>query len=254
MRQNLLGAGSFKSIKKIGFIVPSSNTVLEPITTLVASELAHLVSFHYARLRVTSVSLDANDVKQFQQEKMLDAARLLRDAGVDAIVWNGTSAGWSGEGFDADRAICEAIERELGVPASTTTLAQKEAFDALNISTYSLAVPYVTGPTDMMIKTYANEGYQGLSSAKLDITVNSEIGDTPFDEIRRLILASDVPESQSIMVGCTNLAGGLWVEELEKELGKPIFDSVLVTFWKALRMVGITQAVPGWGELLRSAS
>lgn len=252
MRHQVLAAGGLKSLKRIGFIVPSSNTALESVTTLMAAQLAHLVSVHYTRLTVTSVSLDNKDVGQFRQEKMLEAARLLHHAGVDAILWNGTSAGWSGEGFQADQVICDAIERELGIPASTTTLAQKDAFDALNISSFSLAVPYVSGPTETMLKTYGEEGYKGLSSAKLDLTVNAEIGNTSFERIRSLILESDTPESQSIMIGCTNLAGGLWVEELEKELGKPIFDSVLVTFWKALRMVGITQEVQGWGELLRS--
>lgn len=221
MLQKLLKSGGFKSIKKIGFIVPSSNTVLEPVTSLMAVQLAHRVSVHYARLRVTSITLDNQDVGQFKQEKMLDAARLLSDAGVDAIVWNGTSAGWSGEGFQADQKICEAIERELGIPASTTTLAQKEAFDALGISTYSLAVPYVAGPTDSMLKTYAKEGYDGLSSAKLDLSVNAEIGQVPFGVIRQLILDSDAPDAQSIMIGCTNLAGALWVDELKKNWANP---------------------------------
>jgi maleate isomerase len=40
------------------------------------------------------------------------------------------------------------------------------------------------------------------------------------------------------------------VPELEHELGIPVYDSVSVTVWKALRMTGHAPArVAGWGRL-----
>lgn len=53
---------------------------------------------------------------------------------------------------------------------------------------------------------------------------------------------------------CTNLAAALVVEEMEQELGKPIFDSVVVTLWKALDMAGIPRTIPGWGTLLEASA
>jgi maleate isomerase len=52
------------------------------------------------------------------------------------------------------------------------------------------------------------------------------------------------------MLICTGVAGAQLVAELEQELGKPIFDSVAVSLWKGLRLVGIKPRLEGWGCLL----
>ena len=49
---------------------------------------------------------------------------------------------------------------------------------------------------------------------------------------------------------CTGMAGAQVVDDLERELGKPIFDSVAVVLWKALRMVEVEPRIAGWGSLL----
>jgi len=117
---------------------------------------------------------------------------------------------------------------------------------------YGLAVPYEPGPTDMMIKTYRAEGFEAVSHAMLDERVNTVIGAMPFDVIRKLLRDADSPQAQCLMVGCTNLPATPLADEIEAALGKPVFDSIAVTLWKALRMVGIDRPIHGWGALLRS--
>ena len=41
------------------------------------------------------------------------------------------------------------------------------------------------------------------------------------------------------------------VEELEQELGKPIHDSLVVSLWQPLRMLGWDAPIAGWGRLMR---
>ncbi|TPQ39762.1 hypothetical protein C2U69_11280 [Cupriavidus pinatubonensis] len=41
------------------------------------------------------------------------------------------------------------------------------------------------------------------------------------------------------------------LEELEQRLGKPVLSTTQVSLWAALRMIGETEAVPGFGRLLR---
>src|SRR5690606_26206189 len=84
-----------------------------------------------------------------------------------------------------------------------------------------------------------------------DISENKIIGRTSFDTIKQLLRDADSPEAECIVVGCTNLPAAMVVEEMEHELGKPIFDSVAVTLWKALRMAGIENPLHGWGKLMR---
>jgi maleate isomerase len=58
--------------------------------------------------------------------------------------------------------------------------------------------------------------------------------------------------AEAVTIICTNLPAAWLVEEMEVELGKPIFDSTLVTIWQALRMVGFDEPLDGWGRLLRA--
>ena len=87
---------------KLGMLTPSSNTALEPITSAMVSGLPN-VSAHFSRFTVTEISLRDQALGQFDLENILNAAKLLADAHVDVIAWNGTSSGWLG--FENDEAL-----------------------------------------------------------------------------------------------------------------------------------------------------
>ncbi|CAI8057431.1 Glutathione hydrolase 2 [Geodia barretti] len=116
---------------RIGMITPSLNTVLEPVTYALLSDLPD-VTAHFSRVRVTHISLGDDAASQFADEPMLAAARMLADARVHAICWNGTAGSWLGPDFD--RRLCEAIARETGIPATSATLALAELFRSRGIS------------------------------------------------------------------------------------------------------------------------
>jgi maleate isomerase len=238
-------------VKKIGHITPSCNTVLEHVTALMAGPLAHRVSNHFTRIPVENISLSEDDRGQFATETMVAAARLLNDAAMDVVLWNGTSGCWNGTGADIE--ICEAITRETSVAASTTTLAQYEVFDRYQIGSYGLAVPYTDAVTEKTIETFAEAGYETVAHANLGLMAGREMANVPLPEIRDLIRAADSPAAQCVIVVCTGLPAALVVEEMERELGKPIFDSVVVTLWKGLQLAGITEPIEGWGCLMRGS-
>ena len=243
---------TMRSVKKIGHITPSCNTVLEHVTTLIANPLAHRVSTHFARFPVGNISMSDADRRQFTPETMVAAARSLTDAFMDAILWNGTSACWNG--IESDVEICEQITHETGVPASTTTLAQLEIFDRYGIGSFALAVPYTDEITAQTIATFGEAGYAAVSHANLELTVGRDMANVPFSQIKQLIRDADSPDAECVIVVCTGLPAAFVVEEMERELGKPVYDSVVVTAAKGLELVGITEPVDGWGSLMRRAS
>ncbi|UCF54905.1 MAG: Asp/Glu/hydantoin racemase, partial [Bradyrhizobium sp.] len=106
--------------KRLGMITPSSNSVLEPVTSAMLHGVTD-VTAHFSRFRVTEIALDQAALNQFDPSVMLPAADLLADAKVDAIAWNGTSASWLGIG--RDNSLCEAIRTRTGIPATTSSLA-----------------------------------------------------------------------------------------------------------------------------------
>src|SRR5258707_14892427 len=104
-------------------LTPSSNTILEPVTSAMTAALPD-VSVHFARFPVTEISLRDGALSQFDNGKILEAAHMLADARVDVIGWNGTSSGWLG--FDADERLCREITARTGVPATTSVPALNE--------------------------------------------------------------------------------------------------------------------------------
>src|SRR5512141_2147437 len=91
---------------RLGVLTPSSNTALEPLTSALAAAVPGC-SAHFARFRVTEISLSAQALGQFDDSKILAAAELLADAKVDVIGWSGTSSGWLG--FEADQRLIARI-------------------------------------------------------------------------------------------------------------------------------------------------
>ena len=77
--------------KKLGFIVPSSNTAVEPITQAIFQSLNSNVICIFTRIQVKTTGTDAKSASQFTTDTFVDAARLLADAEPDCIIWNGTS-------------------------------------------------------------------------------------------------------------------------------------------------------------------
>src|SRR5689334_20553008 len=81
---------------RIGMITPSSNSVLEPTTIAVTGSLYPRVSTHYTRIEVKTISLEPESLAHFGTDRFVQAARLLADAGMDVIAWNGTAGAWQG--------------------------------------------------------------------------------------------------------------------------------------------------------------
>jgi maleate isomerase len=230
-------------------ITPSSNTALEPINSEITGSLQRdQFTLHYARFVVKVISLDPGSVAQFTHSSMIDAARLLADGRMDVIAWNGTSGAW--RGIADDRAMCDAIAAATGTPATTSTLAQINAFRALGIERYSLAVPYVDDVRLAIANTYRGAGFTCLRSAGLGISTNTTFAEVGLDVIRDVIRQANHLDAEAIVVVCTNFPAAYVVEEMEREIGKPILDSVLVTLWETQNIVDRPIPITGWGKLL----
>jgi maleate isomerase len=232
---------------RLGILTPSSNTVLEPLTSAILDDLPE-VTAHYARFRVTEIALSPSSVAQFDDEQILAAADLLADAKVDAIAWSGTSAAWLG--FARDVALCERILKSTGRPAGTAVLALNEALAASGVKRLGLVTPYRDDVQAKIIANYDAAGIAVVSERHLGISDNYAFAEEPPDRIEALIreVAADRPEAIAVL--CTNMRGAPLVSELEAEFDIPIHDSVAVTVWKSLKLAGVDPTrVQGWGRV-----
>jgi maleate isomerase len=232
---------------RLGILTPSSNTVLEPLTSAILDDLPE-VTAHFARFRVTEVALSPSSVAQFDDEQILGAAELLADAKVDAIAWSGTSAAWLG--FARDVALCEHILKSTGRPACTAVLALNEVLALNGVKRLGLVTPYRDDVQAKIVANYDAAGIAVASERHLGISDNYAFAEEPPDRIEALIreVAADKPDAIAVL--CTNMRGAPLVSELEAEFGIPIHDSVAVTVWKSLKLAGVDPTrVQGWGRV-----
>jgi maleate isomerase len=233
--------------KRIGVLTPSSNTALEPLTSAMVASVPG-VTAHFARFAVTEISLSEASLRQFDDSRILEAARLLADARVDVIAWSGTSASWLG--FDKDEQLCRRITEATGIPATTSVLALNELLAARGARTLGLVSPYVEDVQRRIVANYASLGVEVVAERHLGISVNFEFGMVEPDTLRTMLREAATARPDALTVMCTNLAAAQLAAELERELDIPIYDSVATVIWKALRTIGVdTRAVQGWGRL-----
>lgn len=231
---------------RVGMIVPSSNICLEPVTARLLGGRTD-VAIHSARLSVTRIAIDGDSDNQFGAHAMLHAAGHLADARVDLIVWNGTAGTWLG--FEHDRVLCARIAEQTGIPATTSALALLDALRHLSVRTIGLAVPYTADVARQISACLGAEGFQVTATAALGLAENFAFATLSQAQIADMLRDCAMPGTDTVAVVCTNVAAAEVAAGMECELGVPVCDSVAVTLWHALRLVGAPARLPGWGAL-----
>ena len=233
----------------LGMLTPSSNTVLEPVTSAMLAGLPD-ASAHFGRFRVTEISLRDKALNQFDNALLLRAAELLADARVNVIAWNGTSTGWLG--FDADEALCRAITTATGIAACTSVLALNEALRLYGARRIGLVTPYLHNVQDKIIQNYSQSGFEIVAEKHLNDPGNFSFSEVSATALRQMIYEVAASKPDAITTFCTNLRAAPLVEELEQEIGIPILDTISVVVWQSLRLAGADPTrVQGWGRLFR---
>lgn len=235
---------------RIGMIVPSSNTCLEPQSYRILGDRDD-VTIHFARVQVTRIALDDSSDKQFDAPVMRAAAEILATADVDVIAWNGTSGSWLGAGHD--RELVREIQDATGIPATTSTLAYMEAFRSFGTGRIGLFTPYTEDVNERIVASYERDGIKTLDHRFLGLSDNESFARVSDAEMRPGSLELAALNPDALVYLCTNLYGANIAEEIEAAMGVPVLDSVAVTLWHCLKMAGAPLLSPRWGRLLTSA-
>ena len=232
---------------RLGMLTPSSNTVLEPVTSRMLARLPE-VSAHFARFPVTRIALSTEALSQFDPEPVLAAARLLADAHVDVIGWSGTSASWLG--FQTDRVLCDAITAATGIPATSSVLALNEALQHLGARRLGLVTPYTDDVQARIIANFTAAGIECVAERHLGDPGNYSFAAYEEDELAGLVRAVAASRPDAITTLCTNLRSSAIVPAVEAESGIPVLDSIATVVWKSLLLAGVSPSrVTGWGRL-----
>ena len=228
---------------RIGLIVPSSNTTMEPEFYKMAPEG---VSIHTARIRLKEVRAEA---LREMAEDVAGAAELLSTAGVNLIVYGCTTGSLLG-GIEWERGLIKKIQESGGSTSFSTALAIVEALREFGAKRIVVATPYIEELNALEESFLEAHGFEVLQMQGLGLVRNLDIGREAPSTAYRLAHEVFKTEADAVFISCTNLRTIEVIKALEVDLGRPVVTSNQASMWKALRTGGFKERILGYGSLL----
>lgn len=229
---------------RIGVIYPSSGLRDSDFQRLAPPG----VSVHLTRVAFENVGTVAAITQMSQLENLLQAARILLHVEPSCITWADTSGSFL-FGPEGDLAQVKAIEKETGVPASTTSSACLKAFGRLGVSKVSIASPYLSEVNEKMLEFLKTRGLTVNHMEALELRDSSQIARTTREAVYRLARQAFF-DSEALFIPCTDFLDLDLIECLERDLSVPVVAANQATMWDALRLSGIKDVVSGFGRLM----
>ena len=230
---------------RLGVVVPSVNTVVEPWFSAVSPVG---VSIHAARMLLDN-ALSPDAIVRMDREEGQHAVLQLTSCRPQAIAYCCTASSIV-QGLDYDLQLQREIAHRAGVPCTTATQAILEALRVLGVTTIAAASPYADDIDRAEHAFFESAGIHVLSSACLGIRNGFELASPTSAQIIALVQRAYAQGAQAILITCLNLWSHVVVERLEQRFGIPVITSTQATFWRLLRIAGVSDPVTGYGRLL----
>ena len=228
---------------RIGLLIPSSNTSVEPEFH---RALPPEVTLHTARLFLSHIS---EETLHAMLNELESQSELLATADVDVIILGAVAPGLlKGAGFD--RELAARITGATGKPATTTATALLEALRHLNVNRIAIGAPYDAVVGEIAVRFMRGNGFEVVATRELGLKDNLDVGRLPVQSAFEMGLALDCADAQAIVFAGTNWRTMAITEKLEAAIGKPVISTTAAAIWSALRMTGWRSALPGLGRLL----
>ncbi len=225
----------------IGLIIPSSNRLTEPQFNAYAPPG---VGIHVTRLRMTGkFRKPLSELKQ----PLVEAAEALSDVKPGMIVFHCTANSME-SGLAHEKAIIEIIEQASGCPTITTAQAITQAFNRFGIKKLVLISPYVKATNQLEVNYLTETGYTVLHELGLGLETHAYSTVTP-QEWKNIVKENTRTDADGYFLSCTNTRMIEAIEDLEKDLDKPVINSNQATIWACLKKLGIPHTNKRLGRL-----
>jgi maleate isomerase len=230
---------------RIGLIVPSTNTTLEPEFARMAPEGVGV----YAS-RVYQVGPQEPSSYHRMAEDIETAAAMLATSEIDVIAFGCTSCTY----FVSPDVVKATMQKAARCTAILTADAVVDALRVLKVKSIGVVGPRTKMVTDREVKFLQDAGFQVAAVKSLGLGTNEEerrsIGRVPPQVVYSLASSIARPEIEAFFVSCTQLATLNMIATLEQSLGKPVITSNQALMWRSLRMLNFREPIAGFGRLL----
>ena len=232
---------------RIGFLVPPGNPTVEVEMIALAPPN---VSVHFTRMVAHGAVGAQNGLLErtrTQIAHVAENAALLAMVRPKVIAMAHTAMSATlGAAGEAD--LVARMEREHGIPFITAFGSVLAALARLGATRVALGTPYDAGATARTRAYLEAQGIEVVSEGRLEGVTN--IYDETAARARELARRVDVPAAQAVFLSGLGMPTVATLEDMERDLGKPVVSAAAAMMWNALRVAGEPAPLAGFGRLL----
>ena len=218
--------------KRIGLIVPSSNTVMEPDFY---RNLPQNITLHTARMYLEDVTVAIEE--RMIDEFTMPAAKDLSTIHPNVVVFGCTSAG-ALRGNEYDRKMCAEISEITKCPVVSVIQSVNEALAATRAKKVLVITPYTDDINERIKSSVEDTGLEVMGIFGLGIIPNQAIAQTSVDRIVEFAKEkSEGLNPDCLFFSCTNFRAMEALPRLKKAFDLPIVTSNQAAFNKTLSLL-----------------
>ena len=226
-------------LRRIGMIVPSSNTNAEPDCLMLAPQGVTIHTTRSGGYDVESIP-DSDEMRRFARQSLDQQLQLLVDGRVELIAYACTSATLA-DGPEFDKAFCDEITDKCGLPAVTTAGALVEAIQDIGAKKVAFTSPYVSQLASEAVNFIEQCGVGVVNQVGFERELSSleQNALTPQDAYR-MGLKADHPEAEMLVISCTDYRAVEAIPALEQALQKPVVTSNSALMYACLKRLEVS--------------
>ena len=233
--------------RRLGVLVPSGNSVAE-------TELRAMLPADVTMLTTRLPLRGSSEPELLAMLTDLDnAAALLSHAEPDLIAFHCTAVSTFAPHLAGE--IQSRITAATSRPAVSTADAILAAFQVLATCRVLLVTPYLQAVHQREIDFLTSYGLEVTGGSCLGVDSNTEMAriapETIAEQVR---MAATNATADACFISCTAIRSAGLIQQLEDSLEMPVITSNQVLAWHALRTLGVSQPVEGFGQLFARAA
>jgi len=174
---------------------------------------------------------------------------ILPDQKLDCVAY-GCTSGSIAAGYDS---IFEKVNKaKPNTKVSTPITAAIKGMKKLGIKNLSIFTPYTSEINDSVADFFNKENFKINDMNYFDIASDLDIGKVDSNHLFSVLKKIDLSKSDALFVSCTALPVLSLINDLEKELNKPVISSNQALIWDCLELINSNNNIEGFGRLFNN--
>ena len=112
-----------------------------------------------------------------------------------------------------------------------------EAFKTLKVKKISILTPYLESVSEEVAQFFDDQGIEVLNTAGFGFENDTIMTFISPKDIKEAAIEVCHPDADLVFISCTSLRASLVLDEIEKEIGRPVVSSNQALAWHSLKLV-----------------